>query len=176
MPSCLSQKRGTARDSTGFERHQLAVLILRGTGGLFLSIGMKNTDQDLFTIYSPFLSSKFLETLLLKAFQSSSDMHKPDLQHLCATRWWPENPACIWGYPGRQKFQPWVTYSFSTFQGGFLAHQLLCTACPCPSSQLHWEWDQSWYMSGKTGGVSAPVTWLWKGILLQMLCFLKWKN
>lgn len=84
MLSCLSQKRGTARDSTGFGRHQHAELILRGTGGLLYS--KDDSDQVLFTIYSPFLSSKFLAILLLKAFQASSDMHKPGLQYLCACR------------------------------------------------------------------------------------------
>lgn len=52
----------------------------------FLLYSKEDIDQDLFTIYFPFLSSKFLEILLLKAFQASSDMHKPGLQHLCATR------------------------------------------------------------------------------------------
>lgn len=86
MLSCLSQKRGTARDSTGFGRHRLVALILRGTGGLFFSI-VKKILTKTFSLFIPlFLSSKFLEILLLKAFQASSDMHKPGLQHLCATR------------------------------------------------------------------------------------------
>lgn len=132
---CQGQHRiwKTLACSTDFEGHKTVLLYSK-----------EDIDQDLFTIYSPFSSSKFLEILLLKAFQAGSDMHKPGLQHSCATRWWPENPVSIWGYSGRQKFHPWgVTYSFSTFQDGFLA---LCSASPCSCSQFYWEWDQSWYM------------------------------
>lgn len=55
MLSCLSQKRGTARDSTGFERHPLAVLILRRTGGLFFSIVKKILTK---TFLFPFFIKK----------------------------------------------------------------------------------------------------------------------
>lgn len=52
MLSCLSQKRGTARDSTGFGRHQHAELILRGTGGLFFSI-VKMIVTKSFSLFIP---------------------------------------------------------------------------------------------------------------------------
>lgn len=122
MPSCPSQKRGTARDSTGFGRPACST-ILRGTGGLFFSIVKKILTKTFSLFFPLFYQVPFLRYCFWKHCRPAlnSDMHKPGLKDLCATRWWPENPVSIWGYSGRQRFHPWVTYSFPTFQDEFPA-------------------------------------------------------
>lgn len=85
--------------------------ILRVTGGPFFSI-VKKILTKTFSLFSPiFYQVRFLRYCFWKHFRLAlnSDKHKPGLQDLCATRWWPENPASIWGYSGRQRFHPWVT-------------------------------------------------------------------
>lgn len=66
------------------------MLVLRGTGGLFFSIIKETLTMACHYFWIRGEKKRFLQLLLLKAFQVSSEfagMHKPGLHATCGTRY-----------------------------------------------------------------------------------------
>lgn len=136
--------------------------ILRVTGGPFFSIVKKILTKTFSLFFPIFYQVRFLRYCFWKHFRLAlnSDKHKPGLQDLCATRWWPENPVTFGVILEDKGF---ILGSHSHFRHSRMdfwhtSYSALPLHVLAPSYTGSGIKAGTW--TSKIRGVSAPVTWL----------------